>query len=57
MLGQGGSSPKVMIEAAPGFVDVCITVEGVAFYGIPEQVAKAWLERGRVCSKDGVGFG
>jgi hypothetical protein len=29
-----------MIEPAPGFVDVFITVERVAFYGIREQVAE-----------------
>lgn len=56
-LGRGGSPPEVMTESAPGFVDVCALVEGVASRGIHgEHVAEVGLERGGVCPKVEVDF-
>ena len=55
-LGRGGSLPKAV--TALGFVDVRDTVEGLASYGIHEElVAEAVLGRGEVCSETEAGFG
>jgi hypothetical protein len=57
LLGRGGSPPEVVTELAPGFIDVRVTVEGVAYCGIRgEQVAEVGLGRGGVCPETKVGF-
>jgi hypothetical protein len=58
MLGRGRSLPEAMIEPALGFVDVHEMFEGVASCWIRgEQVAKAGLRRGEVCSEAEASFG
>jgi hypothetical protein len=58
VLGRCRSLPEVVIEPAPGFVDVHNTVEGVASYEISgERVAEVGLGRGGVCSETEAGFG